>query len=211
MIEGSALGRADVVRRIAGVSGIISQFFAIMALVLPVSTAPWFSWTQDHLSALGVEGSMRMMYNWGLILAGIFSVIFVICIGRYFLIGRLGRVALAFLILGSLALFSMGLFPRNWDFSHGASTVAFYVCITLGLVSAGVAAITASQTTWGMLTITAGVLVAALLLIPGPLAGGAITQLLACIPWALWTLALCTMLLVNPVSSEHPVLLERSR
>ena len=47
------------------------------------------------------------------------------------------------------------------EFAHGASTAAFFVCITLALLLIGVAAIIASQITWGLLSITVGVLVAA--------------------------------------------------
>ena len=38
------------------------------------------------------------------------------------------------LILGSIAVFDMGVFPRTWDFMHGASTTAFFVGITLALL-----------------------------------------------------------------------------
>ena len=141
-----------------------------------------------------------MIYNGGLILVGIFSLIFVIGLGRCLLSGWLGQSAMVFFILGSAAVFTMGAFPRTFDFAHGASTVAFYVCIIVALILAGAAAITASQIIWGLLSITAAVFVAALLLIPGPLAGGAVSQLLAYLPWSLWTIAIGVMLLVNPSS-----------
>jgi len=200
VIEEAASRRAAVVRRITGVCGIISQLVGITALVVVIFNAPWFSWTKDHMSALGVEGSAKMIYNGGLILVGIFSLIFVIGLGRCLLSGWLGQSAMVFFILGSAAVFTMGAFPRTFDFAHGASTVAFYVCIIVALILAGAAAITASQIIWGLLSITAAVFVAALLLIPGPLAGGAISQLLAYLPWSLWTIALGVMLLVNPSS-----------
>ena len=204
MIEGSTSGKAARVRRITGVCGIISQLVGLTALlVASISNSPWFSWTEEHISAFGVEGSAKMIYNGGLILAGILSIIFAIGLGRCLLSGWLGQLAIGFLILGSLAVFAMGAFPRTWDFAHGASTVAFYVCIILALLLAGVTAITASQIAWGLLSITAAVFVAALLLIPGPLAGGAIGQLLAYLPWSLWMIAFGVMLLVSPISLEH--------
>ena len=201
MIEGSASGRAAVVRRITGVCGIISQLVGLTALfVAAISNSPWFSWTENHISVFGVEGSAKTLFNGGLILAGIFSLIFAIGLGRCLLSGRLGQLAMVSLILGSIAVFDMGVFPRTFDFMHGASTVAFYVCIIVALILAGAAAITASQIIWGLLSITAAVFVAALLLIPGPLAGGAVSQLLAYLPWSLWTIAIGVMLLVNPSS-----------
>ena len=201
MIESSASRRAAVVRRITGVCGIISQLVGITALLgAAISNSPWFSWTEDHISALGVEGSAKTLFNGGLILAGIFSLIFAIGLGRCLLSGRLGQLAVVSLILGSIAVFDMGVFPRTFDFMHGASTTAFFVCITLALLLIGVAAITASQMTWGLLSITAAVLVAAPQLVLGPLSGGAILQLLSYLPWSLWMIAFGIMLLVSPIS-----------
>ncbi len=73
----------------------------------------------------------------------------------------------------------------------------------VGITALLVAAITASQMTWGLLSITAGVLVAAPHLVLGPLSGGAIAQLLSCLPWSLWTIAFGIMLLVSPIPLEH--------
>ena len=87
MIEDSISSRAAMARRITGVCGIISQLVGITALLVAVSSSPWFSWTENHISVFGVEGSAKMLFNGGLILAGIFSLIFAIGLGRYFLSG----------------------------------------------------------------------------------------------------------------------------
>ena len=201
MIEGPTSKRAAVVRRITGVCGIISQLVGLTVLFAAViSNSPWFNWTEEHISALGVEGSARALFNGGLILVGIFSLIFAIGLGRCLLSGRLGQLAVASLILGSIAVFDMGVFPRTWDFMHGASTTVFFVGITLALLFIGMVAIAASQMIWGLLSITAAVLVAAPQLVLGPLSGGAIVQLLAYLPWSLWTIALGVMLMMNPSS-----------
>jgi len=202
-MESLTSSRAVMLRKLTGVCGIISQLIGITALVVVISRYPGFNWTEEHISFFGVEASTKAIYNSGLIVAGLFSLLFAIGLGRCFISGWLGWSAVLFFILGSAAVFSMGAFPRNWDFAHGASTVAFYVCIIVALVFAGAAAITASQLTWGLLSIINAILVTAFLLIPGPLAGGGITQLLAYLPWALWTIALGIMLLVNPNSLWH--------
>ena len=202
MIESLTSKRVAVVRRITGVCGIISQLIGLTTLLVVISNSPWFSWTENHISVFGVEGSAKTLFNGGLILAGIFSLIFAIGLGRCLLSGRLGQLAMGSLILGSVAIFDMGVFPRTFDFMHGASTAAFFVCITLALLLIGVAAITASQMIWGLLSITAGVLVAAILLVLGPLDGGAIGQLLSFLPWSLWTIAFGIMLLMRPIPLE---------
>ena len=200
MIEGSTSRRMAVVRRITGVCGIISQVVGITALLVAVSSSPWFSWTENHISVFGVEGSAKTLFNGGLILVGIFSLIFAIGLGRCLLSGRLGQLAVVSLILGSIAVFDMGLFPRTWDFMHGVSTVAFFVGITLALLFIGMVAIATSRMILGLLSITAAVLVAVPQLVLGPLSGGAILQLLAYLPWSLWTIALGVMLMMNPSS-----------
>ncbi len=204
MIEAVTPGRMARVRRVTAVCGIISQLVGLTALlVAAISNSPWFSWTENHISVLGIEGSAKTLFNGGLILAGIFSLVFAIGLRRCLLSGRLGQLAMASLILGSIAVFDIGVFPRTFDFMHGASTVAFFVCITVALLLIGVAAIAASQMTWGLLSITAAVLVAAPQLVLGPLSGGAILQLLAYLPWSLWMIAFGIMLLVSPISLEH--------
>ena len=204
MIGSSASRRAAVVRKITAVCGIISQLVGITALLgAAISNSLWFSWTEDHISALGVEGSAKILFNSGLILAGLFSLIFAIGLGRCLLSGRLGQLAMVSFILGSVAVFDMGVFPRTFDFMHAASTAAFFVFITLALLLIGVAAITASQMIWGLLSITAGILMAGIQLVLGPLSGGAIAQLLSYLSWSLWTIALGIMLLVSPISLEH--------
>jgi len=200
VIEGSTSGRAAVVRRITGVCGIISQLIGLTTLLVVISSSPWFSWTENHISVFGVEGSAKTLFNGDLILVGIFSLIFAIGLGRCLLSGRLGQLAVVSLILGSIAVFDMGVFPRTWDFMHGASTVAFFVGITLALLFIGMVAIATSRMIWGLLSITAAVLVAAPQLVLGPLSGGAIVQLLAYLPWSLWTIALGVMLMMNPIS-----------
>ncbi|GAG12657.1 unnamed protein product [marine sediment metagenome] len=193
-----------MVRRITGVCGITFQLVGItVLLVAAISNSPWFSWTENYISVLGVEGSAKTLFNGGLILAGIFSLIFAIGLGWCLLSGRLGQLAMVSLILGSIAVFDMGVFPRTFDFMHGAATTAFFVFITLALLLIGVVAITASQMAWGLLSITAGVLVAVPQLVLGPLSGGAIVQLFSYLPWSLWMIAFGVMLLLSPISLEH--------
>ena len=72
------LRRVAMQRRIAGACGITSQLVALTSLLIVVSSSPWFSWTEDYVSVLGIRGSARMLFNWGLILTGLFSLIFAI-------------------------------------------------------------------------------------------------------------------------------------
>ena len=76
-------------RKIAGACGIASQLVALTALLVTASSSPWFSWTESHLSAFGVEGTAAKLFNYGLVLTGVLSLIFAIGLGRSLLSSRL--------------------------------------------------------------------------------------------------------------------------
>ena len=86
------------------------------------------------------------------------------------------------LILGSVAFSGIGIFPSSVDLPHDLASVAFFVFIILALLLIGVAAITASRVGWGLPSLIAGALILVFWLVPWPWSGGAIPQLLFCLP-----------------------------
>ena len=113
MIKELNLGRGVILRRISGACGITSQFIGLAALLVALSSSPWFSWTENYLSVLGIGGSAKVLFNAGLILAGVLSIIFAIGLGMSLLSSRLGKSSVISLILGSIAISTMGIFPRS--------------------------------------------------------------------------------------------------
>ncbi len=186
-----------MLRRIAGVCGITSQLVVFTALLVVISSSPWFSWTGNDLSVLGVEGSATTLFNWGLVLTGVLSLIFAIGLRQSLLSSRLGQLGMVSLVLGSIAISAVGIFPRTIDLPHDLASVAFFMFIIMALLLVGVAAIAASQMRWGLLSLMAGVLIVAFWLVPWPWSGGAIPQLLFCLPWSLWTIIFGVGLLVR--------------
>ena len=197
MIKGTDSRTTTMLRRIAGVCGIISQLVGFVVLLIVISSSPWFSWTEHNISILGVDGSATMLFNSGLILIGLLSLIFAIGLRKNLLLSRLGKFSIASLILGSIALSATGIFPLTIDLPHDLASGTFFVFIILALLLVGVAAIAASQIGWGLLSLTAGVLIVTFRLIPWPWSGGAIPQLLFCLPWSLWTIVFGVGLLVK--------------
>ncbi|MBC8497954.1 hypothetical protein H8D40_03130, partial [Candidatus Bathyarchaeota archaeon] len=49
-----------------GYFGIIAPIFGFAMVFWAISTAPWFSWTGNALSDLGVEGLTAIIFNDGL-------------------------------------------------------------------------------------------------------------------------------------------------
>jgi len=197
VIKGTDSRTTTMLRRIAGVCGIISQLVGFVVLLIVISSSPWFSWREDNLSVLGVEGSLTSLFNWGLILTGLFSLIFAIGLGKNLLLSRLGKLGMASLIIASIAFSAIGIFPRSIDLPHDVASVAFFIFIILALLLIGAAAITASQVKWGLLSLIAGVIIIVLWRFPWTWNGGAIPQLLYCLPWSLWTIVFGVRLLVR--------------
>ena len=181
--------------RVSGACGIASPVVGLTVILVAISNSPWFSWTENDISVLGVEGSTTALFNWGLILTGLLSLVFAIGLRTNFVSGRMGRLGINSLLLGSVAISATGILPRSIDVPHDIVSIGFYLLTTLALVLVGVAAIAASKIRGGVLSITAGVLVLALLKAPWPWTGGAIEQLLACLPWSLWIIAFAVRLL----------------
>lgn len=178
-----------MLRRIAGVCGIISQLIGLSFLSAAALMSPWFSWRQNYLSLLGAEGSATILFNSGLILTGFFSFIFALGLGKALLLGqRLGRLGIMSLALGSVALSLMGIFPRTTGIPHNSASLAFFTFISLAIFLIGIKEIATSQRIWGVLSLAAAVLMVTLQLIPSPWNGSAIMQLLSCLPWSLWTI-----------------------
>ena len=193
----ASLGRGALLIRIAGACGITSQLVCLTALLVTISSSPWFSWIENDISVLGVDGSATMLFNWGLILTGVLSLIFAIGLGQSLLLSRLGQLGMVSLILGSMAISALGIFPRNIDLPHDLASIAFFIFVALALLLIGVAAVTASQMMWGLISLTAGVLILVFQLVPWPWSGGAIMQVLSCLPWSLWTIVFAVGLLVD--------------
>ena len=190
-----------MLRRVSGSCGVISQLLVLTIILVTIFNSPWFSWTEYDISVLGVEGSMTALFNWGLILTGLIHLVFVIGLSKSLPLGWLGRLGGVSLLLGSVALSAVGVFPRTLDVPHDAASIAFYVLIALALLLVGVAAIRSSRMLVGWLSLTAGVVTIVFLQVPWPWSGGAIEQLLSCLPWSLWTIVFG----VRMVSSLPPL------
>ena len=102
-------------------------------IMLAMSGSPWFEWTKNALSDLGVEGISAFFFNNGLILGGIFTFIFSIGLAKM-LSKKTGAYILA---VSSLALIGVGLFPKTIFVLHYFSSATFFILLTLALLLIG--------------------------------------------------------------------------
>ena len=197
--------RVGLSSRVAGVSGIVSQIVIGVTLAAAIVRSPWFSWTGNELSVLGVNGPATALVRWGFIVGGLLNVPFALGLAKTLPRKRLFRSGAGFLVLGALALAGTGVFPRSIDLPHDLSSVLFFVFVSMSLTILGAGAVAASRVAWGLSSLAAGVLMAVLQVVSWPWEGGAIPQVLAAVPWSVWTIANGSVLAARRTPSESTV------
>ena len=184
-------------RRISGICGIAFPLVGLSVILAVISRATWFSWTEYDISVLGVEGSATVFFNLGLIFTGLLGVVFLTGLSKNLVSNRIGKLGLLSLLLGSVGISGTGLFPRSGGVPHDIASVGGYVFMVLALVLIGFAAMRNRRMMVGVSCVLGGVITIVILTVPWPWSGGAIEQVLACIPWASWTIMFGVRLLVN--------------
>jgi len=122
------------ITRLAGICGVLVPIVIFISIWLAIYGAPWFRWTNNALSELGVEGISAFFFNNGIILGGIFAFIFSLGLVKI-LSNKIGAYLLA---VSSLALIGAGLFPITVFELHYVSSAAFFVLLTAALFIIGI-------------------------------------------------------------------------
>jgi hypothetical membrane protein len=125
--------------KISALSGILASIITITFILLAIAFYPPFSWTDNALSDLGVqEGATAVLFNSGLIIGGILTLIFASGLLAFFgnFVGRSGAFIF---VLDSLALAAIGVFPENVKPQHFLASVAFFVLAPIAMLVISVA------------------------------------------------------------------------
>lgn len=184
---------------ISSICGIISPLVGIVFILIAASKSPWFHWTEEELSVLGVNGTATAFFIWGLVLSALLSTVFAIGLvkSRFVQNRQIGRIGVISLILGSIALSLTGLIPRTTAVPHNVFSVAFFTLIPLGVFIIGISLLKSAQLLWGLFSIAIAILMVGLYLYPWSWRGGAILQLISILPWALWMVIIAARLLLR--------------
>jgi len=144
---------------LAGLCGAAALVVALSLIFLAISLSPWFSWSANALSDLGV-GEAAWVFNSGLMAGGILTMVF--AAGLFVTLkGRaLGRVGSVFLFFDAVALFGIGLFSEAAGDIHSYFSVAFFVLFPISLFLLGAGAVMAGSKKFGSFTIVDGILAA---------------------------------------------------
>ena len=185
--------------KIGGLSGILGPIIAFTSILLAIYYSPWFSWTENWLSDLGVYENSSAIFNTGLILAGIFGTIFTIAIMQLSMLKNiLGRLGTTLLFIDMLALSAVGIFPEDTGSIHTSVSVLFFALIPLSLLLIGFALRKSSEKRLGLFVIYLGIIsicLSSLFLVPRPMGSNAIAEIFPAILIAIFSKVLGIKLL----------------
>ncbi|MBI4331108.1 MAG: DUF998 domain-containing protein [Chloroflexi bacterium] len=176
---------------VSRICGLAAPLAGVISLWLAISSAPWFSFTREDLSVLGVQGTAPGFFNWGVGVTGLLSIAFAIGLGNG-LPGspRLKKLGVVALIAGSAALALVGLIPRTYSAPHRYASGIFFTLVPFAIFAIGLSLLKIGQRLAGWSSVAAALAMVGIQLVPWPWEGGAIPQLLSGAPWCLWTAAM---------------------
>jgi hypothetical membrane protein len=153
--------------KVAGACGVAGPLVALSFVALAISRSPWFSWTGNALSDLGVGGSATI-FNSGLIIGGLLLCAFALGL-REVLRGRvLGHVGAVVLFFGSIALCCVGIFSESAGEIHTYVSVAFFLSVPISMFFIGAALVRKREKGMGLFVVVAGVFALAVWALPWP-------------------------------------------
>lgn len=176
---------------LAGLCGVAAPLVALSCVFIAISLSPWFSWSANALSDLGV-GEASWVFNFGLMAGGVLTMVH--AAGLFLALkGRpMRRVGAAVLFVDAVSMFGIGLFSEAAGIIHFYFSVAFFVLFPISLFLLGAGATVAGHRKFGAFTILIGILAAL------PWAFGwsavAIPELLSALAAAVWSVVQGTRL-----------------
>jgi hypothetical membrane protein len=121
--------------QIFGYFGIFTPILGFAMVLIAIGTAPWFSWTGNALSDLGVEGLTAVLFNSGLAMTAAMMMAF--SLGLYELTrgNRVGTLSFLLMLAASGWLLGIGRFPETAGRIHFYFSVAFFATLPLALAA----------------------------------------------------------------------------
>jgi len=184
--------------RVAGFCGVITPIIVLSLILLAISFSPWFSWTENALSDLGVH-EVAILFNSSLMVGGFLIMIFASGLMRTQGQSRVGFIGSFALILTAMSLFAVGLFSESAGRIHFYVSVSFFTLGILSMFLIGIALIRdSSERKIGAFSILAGVFAAAVWIVfwNFPHKGDAIPEILSSLAASTWAIVMGIRLLM---------------
>jgi hypothetical membrane protein len=180
----------DRVVRLGVLSGFLSPIIAFIGIAYAISGSPWFNWWKNAISDLGVRSPNPLVFNMGLMMAGLLIMVF--AFGHYRALSSvsLNRLVSAVILLTGIFLFSIGLFPESAGRIHYYVSVAFFVLLMISMLLSGIMMILGlGRYGPGLLALVLGVMASSIWTLRWE--GVAIPELFSTSIGALWLWMLC--------------------
>ncbi|MFB6118685.1 DUF998 domain-containing protein [Halosegnis sp.] len=118
----------------SALAGVLAVGCSLIATIGAPAVAPWFAWTTNALSDLGTStGPERLLFNYGLLAAGILGCGFVPAV-RATASGRIGQAAVLPVVAALAGVAGVGLFPAGSSLHLPAAATAYLGFIAAPLV-----------------------------------------------------------------------------
>ncbi|MEW6222604.1 MAG: DUF998 domain-containing protein [Candidatus Hadarchaeota archaeon] len=145
--------------QIAGIFGILSPVVTISLVLLAIALSPWFSWSANALSDLGV-GEAALIFNSGLAIGAVSTMLFssgIFLSSKKRAVRRHGSIVL---FAAAVSLLGVGIFTEAAGGAHFYFSVAFFFLLCFSLFILGAGHILAGSRMFGAFTISAGAMAA---------------------------------------------------
>jgi hypothetical membrane protein len=173
---------------------------AFILISLAILVSPWWTWTENALSDLGVDGINALLFNSGLILGAILFFIFILGgLKRFFQNQTVGRIGVFFLLLVAVFLFLIGVFPEPTPYRlHIIVSVGFFATLVLSLLILATAMLRIpSERKLGAFTLLLAIIALLPWVVPNPWEGVAIPELIAALAGTAWSVTMSIRLLTR--------------
>jgi hypothetical membrane protein len=191
--------------KIAGACGIITPLIAFGCILSAIAYAPQFSWTDNALSDLGVMSDpTSVLFNMGLIVSGIFAIVFAFGLLIFFFKTVWGRIGAIMFVLDCLALICIGIFPESARPMHLYASVAFFAIFPLAALLMTAAFVFSSKHRMALFTFAIAVFAAVVWVaefLGHYVPGVAIPETLSALAACLWVVVLSFKMLRRPLNS----------
>jgi len=169
--------------------GVITPIISLSFITVAIAYTPQFNWFTWALSDLGVHEA-AFIFNNGLIIGGILAVVFAVGLMQVLRKQVLGFVGAFTLVLSSISLCAVGVFPESAGRIHFYVSLAFFVLLGISVFLIGVALIReSSQRYLGLFTILT-VIVGSVTALTVPHEGVAIPEMIGALAASVWAVVI---------------------
>jgi len=190
------MSKRAMLPRLAGLCGVIGPIISLSSIAIAIAYTPRFNWVTWALSDLGVHEA-ALIFNSGLIIGGVLTTIFAIGLMQILSEKFLGFLGTFTLILSTISLCAIGVFPESAGRIHFYVSVSFFVLLVISLFLIGGALILEASRYLGIFSILASVVAGAAWAIPHQ--GVAIPEIIASVAGSVLAIVLGIKLLQGQV------------